>query len=81
MTALAGHLGLNIYSLSLGSAGMTDEALQSLMLTVPSRSLLLVEDVEAAFSRGLGADESQQQSQLTLSGLLNALDGVAAQEG
>ncbi len=60
---------------------MTDEALQSLMLTVPSRSLLLVEDVEAAFSRGLGADESQQQSQLTLSGLLNALDGVAAQEG
>lgn len=85
VTALAGHLGLNIYALSLGNAGMTDDALQSLMITVPPRSIVLVEDLEAAFSRGLGSDDGTPgdatASQLTLSGLLNALDGATSQEG
>lgn len=81
VTALAGHLGLNIYSFSLGNAGMTDDALQSLMITVPPRSIVLMEDLEAAFSRGLGGNGDSAASQLTLSGLLNALDGATSQEG
>lgn len=82
VTAVAGHLGLNIYALSLGSAGLTDDALQSLLLTVPPHSIVLIEDIEAAFSRGMGgAADAPSPSLLTLSGLLNALDGVSSQDG
>jgi chaperone BCS1 len=80
VTAIAGHLGLNIYALSLGSAGMTDDVLQTLMLSVPPRAIVLVEDIDAAFARGLGDGEGTA-SKLTLSGLLNALDGASSQEG
>ena len=79
-TAIAGELGLNIYSVALGSAGMNDEALVSLMLSVPKRALLLIEDVDAAFS-GVVGEEGKAKSRLSLSGLMNALDGVLAQQG
>jgi chaperone BCS1 len=49
------------------------------LFAVACRSILLLEDVDAAF-----IDRSAAQStggRLTFSGLLNAIDGVAAQEG
>ena len=80
--ALAGDLGLNIYSVSLGSFGMTDGALQNLMVSAPRRCILLVEDIDAAFrSIDDSEDVTPSKSKLTLSGLLNAIDGVISQEG
>ncbi|KAJ3566491.1 hypothetical protein NP233_g6980 [Leucocoprinus birnbaumii] len=60
-----------------------------------SRRIALVEDIDAAFTNSLSRDLPQEselnpsliqeqgtnRSHVTLSGLLNALDGVAAQEG
>jgi chaperone BCS1 len=72
VTALAGELRLAICVLSLSHRGLDDESLNSLLNTSPLRSIILLEDIDRAFT----AD-----SRVTMSGLLNALDGVAAQEG
>lgn len=51
-------------------------------MNAPERALLLLEDIDAALGRPV-ADEKGgvYHSPLTFSGLLNALDGVAASEG
>ncbi|TCD69055.1 hypothetical protein EIP91_008953 [Steccherinum ochraceum] len=104
--SLAGELGLDIYVVSLSSKGMSDNTLANLMGNVPSRCILLLEDLDAAFTRGISRDEKStgapigntsssssststsaknkeenDGSTLSLSGLLNSLDGVAAAEG
>lgn len=45
---------------------------------MPQRSLLLIEDVDAFFRE---RDAAHAQVKLSFSGFLNALDGVATQEG
>jgi chaperone BCS1 len=72
VTALAGELRLAICVLSLSNRGLDDESLNSLLNTSPLRSIILLEDIDRAFT---------SESRVTMSGLLNALDGVAAQEG
>ncbi|KZT68665.1 P-loop containing nucleoside triphosphate hydrolase protein [Daedalea quercina L-15889] len=103
--SLAGELGLDIYVISLSAKGMSDNMLATLMGNIPSRCILLLEDLDAAFTRGVSRDDtstgapstststssststaktkddSNDGSTLTLSGLLNSLDGVAAAEG
>ncbi|KAL1727393.1 hypothetical protein EV714DRAFT_253915 [Schizophyllum commune] len=104
--SLAGELGLDIYVVSLSSKGMSDNTLTTLMGHVPSRCILLLEDLDAAFTRGISRDanstgvpttttatvstskdannnnnDNNDGSTLSLSGLLNSLDGVAAAEG
>ncbi|KAI9453414.1 P-loop containing nucleoside triphosphate hydrolase protein [Lactarius psammicola] len=94
--SLAGELGLDIYVVSLSSKGMGDNTLTTLMGNVPSRCILLLEDLDTAFTRGISrgstltgaptaptkaAAEANDGSTLSLSGLLNSLDGVAAVEG
>lgn len=97
--SLAGELGLDIYVVSLSSKGMSDNMLTTLMGNVPSRCILLLEDLDAAFTRSVSRDststgaptvptastksskENSDGSTLSLSGLLNSLDGVAAAEG
>ncbi|KAI6023352.1 P-loop containing nucleoside triphosphate hydrolase protein [Pisolithus marmoratus] len=94
--SLAGELGLDIYVVSLSSKGMSDNTLTTLMSHVPSRCILLLEDLDAAFTRSVSRDSSStgvptsgtttnindsDGSTLSLSGLLNSLDGVAAAEG
>lgn len=71
--ALAGSLNLNICIISLQSKGINDDTLNHLLNIAPQRSILLLEDIDVAMQRGM--------SGVTLSGLLNALDGVAATEG
>merc|ERR1719388_443937 len=72
---------------------MTDLALLKLFSDAPPRGIILLEDVDAAFSEdGQAAaaakraekddkDARKQTARLTFSGLLNALDGIAGQEG
>ncbi|TFK20759.1 P-loop containing nucleoside triphosphate hydrolase protein [Coprinopsis marcescibilis] len=138
--ALAGYLQLDIYVVSLSASWISDSTLTSLMGRVPARCVVLLEDLDAAFTRSVSRDDEDEallaggsgggaggkngggggmdsgpQEQpssgfssfygtsggrrrgggrggrsgeylsdvntLSLSGLLNALDGVAASEG
>jgi mitochondrial chaperone BCS1 len=101
---------LDIYVISLSSSWISDSTLSTLMGRVPARCILLLEDLDAAFTRSVTRDKGQDQNgnelphgpeppppstsrrhrnkeqlsdvnTLSLSGLLNALDGVAAAEG
>ncbi|KAF8934312.1 hypothetical protein BGZ47_010428 [Haplosporangium gracile] len=76
--ALAGELGLNIYVVNLSSKNLTDDTLSELVADTPSRCLLLIEDVDAAFVQRTSKDAA---TGITFSGLLNSVDGVSAQEG
>ncbi|KAF9998511.1 hypothetical protein BGZ65_005997 [Modicella reniformis] len=78
--ALAGELEYNICILNLSERGLTNDRLNHLLTNLPERSIMLLEDIDAAFMK---RDKSQEgfQSMVTFSGLLNALDGVASAEG
>lgn len=76
--ALAGELDYNICILNLSENHLTDDRLNHLMNHVPDRSILLLEDIDAAFSDRKQTDEHGYHSGVTFSGLLNSLDGVAS---
>lgn len=78
--ALAGELDYNICILNLSENNLTDDRLNHLMNHIPERSVLLLEDIDAAFNKREQSDESGYTSGVTFSGLLNALDGVASAE-
>ncbi|KAJ5115627.1 hypothetical protein N7526_011508 [Penicillium atrosanguineum] len=76
---------MDIYVLSIPS--VNDLSLKTLFNGLPDRCVVLLEDIDAvgsALSRGLvagGSKESSDEGQgVTLSGLLNVLDGVGSQE-
>ncbi|KAJ3374458.1 hypothetical protein GGF31_007236 [Allomyces arbusculus] len=78
--ALAGELEYNICILNLSERGLTDDRLNHLMTVMPNRSILLLEDADAAFNKRSQTNDQGYVSGVTFSGLLNALDGVAAAE-
>lgn len=80
--ALAGHLDYNIAILNLSERGLTDDRLNHLLTIIPKGTLVLLEDVDAAFSnRRVQSDaDGYHGANVTFSGLLNALDGVASAE-
>ncbi|XP_039351761.1 mitochondrial chaperone BCS1 isoform X2 [Mauremys reevesii] len=84
ITALAGELEYGICLLSLSDRSLSDDRLNHLLSVAPQQSIILLEDVDAAFvSRDLAAENPtayQGMGRLTFSGLLNALDGVASTE-
>lgn len=78
--ALAGELDYNICILNLSENNLTDDRLNHLMNHIPERSILLLEDVDAAFNKREQSKEKGFTSGVTFSGLLNALDGVTSAE-
>lgn len=84
ITALAGSLDYSICVLNLSERGLSDDRLNHLLAVAPEQSIILLEDIDAAFmSRDLAAENPSVYAgmgRLTLSGLLNALDGVASAE-
>lgn len=78
--ALAGELDYDICILNLSENNLTDDRLNHLMNHIPQRSILLLEDIDAAFNKRTQTSEQGFQSGVTFSGLLNALDGVASAE-
>lgn len=76
--ALAGELRLNLCWLSLTNPKLNDQTISLLLQKTPARSLILIEDVDAFFTARQKQDD---RIEVSFSGLLNALDGVAAQEG
>ncbi|KAE9990230.1 hypothetical protein EG327_001657 [Venturia inaequalis] len=98
--ALAGVFGLDIYVLSLLDPYCNEDALVRLFSSVPSRCIVLLEDVDAAglkraddprLKKKLDGSEEEPEEKTTrppkpvaaisLSGLLNAIDGVSSSEG
>lgn len=98
--ALAGVFGLDIYVLSLLDPYCNEDALVRLFSSVPSRCIVLLEDVDAAglkraddprLKKKLKAEEEETEDKssrpakpvtaISLSGLLNAIDGVSSSEG
>ena len=76
--AAAGELNLSVAVLSLSNRLLSDEALRGLVDALPPATLLLIEDVDCVFKTERTTTE---QTGVTLSGLLNALDGVSSREG
>ena len=91
VSALAAHFGLSIYTVSL--ADFTDRSLMAAVNEVPANSVLLFEDIDCMRSSqsrtpetagGKTQPENKEGSSrngVTLSGLLNALDGFHAPNG
>ncbi|OCF75658.1 hypothetical protein I204_02950 [Kwoniella mangroviensis CBS 8886] len=106
--ALAAKLNLDIYLVNLGGKSLDDDKLQELLQACSGKCLLLMEDIDCAFTTKKPQDEEevhppqhpnspalanairnvqlpkfarQSKEGITLSGLLNALDGVASGEG
>ncbi|KAJ5111738.1 hypothetical protein NUU61_001368 [Penicillium alfredii] len=81
--SLAGEFELDIYTLQL--SGISDSKLMKLFAELPPHCIVLLEDVDAAgMGRRDDADTDQENnsgSGVTLSGLLNVVDGVSSQEG
>ncbi|KAL2144401.1 hypothetical protein VTI28DRAFT_9138 [Corynascus sepedonium] len=79
--ALAGELDYNVAMINLSEVGMTDDLLAQLLTQLPEKSILLLEDVDAALANRRQRDpEGYSGRTVTASGLLNALDGLAAGE-
>ncbi|MBM7067733.1 AAA family ATPase [Actibacterium sp. 188UL27-1] len=75
--ALASHLDRDIATIDLGRTNLSDDELREAMFSAPKGALLAMEDVDAVF-RERSADQARG---ISFSGLLNAIDGVGAQEG
>ncbi|MCJ1475491.1 hypothetical protein MMC13_004154 [Lambiella insularis] len=94
-SALAGVFGLDIYFVSLTDPDLTEAELSLLFSTLPQRCITLLEDIDAAGLKRTsvtGPDESSTvrfgragqgsnpHRSISLSGLLNVIDGVSSQE-
>ncbi|KAI7974034.1 hypothetical protein EIK77_000187 [Talaromyces pinophilus] len=82
--SVAGLYELDIYILNLSSLG--DSGLAKLFTQLPQRCVVLLEDVDAVGLDRKNASAKQTQTDATchgvsLSGLLNVIDGVGSQEG
>ncbi len=75
--ALAGELKMNVYMLMLSDSEMSDSRFNDLLAKVGDNSILLLEDVDCAFTNR----RKSNGKSLTFSGLLNGIDGVATPEG
>jgi chaperone BCS1 len=79
--ALAGELDFSVAMINLSEMGMSDDKLAALLTKLPKRTLLLLEDADAAFVNRRQRDaDGYSGATVTFSGLLNAMDGVAAGE-
>lgn len=83
--AVASELSLDICIMSISARNATDETVSRALLAAPAESIILLEDIDAAFPNR-PTDKSALNShalppKITFSGLLNALDGIASQEG
>jgi chaperone BCS1 len=78
--ALAGRYKRNLAILTPSHPEMTDDGLKAAVQRVPSKSIIVLEDVDAIFAEGRSKKDGDKSS-LTFSGVLNALDGVGASTG
>lgn len=77
--AIAGHFKRQVCYLSPAHPDMTDDNLRAAFQSVPSKSVIVLEDIDSLFSET--REGKVAASPLTFSGLLNAMDGIGAAEG
>ncbi|KAG2230782.1 hypothetical protein INT48_006804 [Thamnidium elegans] len=77
--AIANTLGLHVAFSSLSGIGGND-TLSSLMSDLPYNSIMVIEDIDHLFESVTDKTKATSSS-LTMSGLLNVLDGLQSQEG
>lgn len=77
-TALAAHFGLDVYYIGLSTL-RGDDNLLNLLAGVEPRSVLVIEDVDIAHASK--ARDDAGTTGVTLTGLLNALDGMLTPHG
>eukprot|EP01133_Synstelium_polycarpum_P013685 gene13685-16122_t len=73
--SIAGKFGLSISIMNM-SKGIHDGNIHSIIQKTPKETILVLEDIDAAFVKRKGRSDV-----LTFSGLLNALDGLASSDG
>lgn len=91
--ALASHFARPVYALNLGSIAGDDELIDAVS-EVPEHGILLIEDIDVAKAvvtrkpvetapvpARAGEAPKEERREVSLSGLLNALDGVFSREG
>jgi chaperone BCS1 len=78
VAAAAGELDLSVAVLSLDNKVMSDDSLRNLVNALPPAAVLLIEDIDCAFQ---AKRTTEQTAGVTMSGLLNAIDGVSSREG
>ena len=85
ITALAGELEYSICILNVGDWTLSDDRLLHFLVSTPPQSIILLEDIDAAFldrnAVKMQDPKYQGMSTVSFSGLLNALDGVVSSEG
>jgi len=87
--ALAGHFRIDLYMISLASKNLDDDTLTYLFNELPPKCIVLLEDIDSAGidreAQNLDTDSERERRRkkhiLSLSGLLNTIDGAASQEG
>jgi chaperone BCS1 len=89
--ALAGHFEIDLYIVSLASKNLDDDGLTHLFNELPPRCIVLLEDIDSAGidreiqnpGNSLDSEKEKQRKKFTisLSGLLNTIDGAASHEG
>ena len=77
--AIASALKMDIAILSLANSSLDDDDLCQLLSNCPVNSIVLIEDIDCVFVERKATED--KANKLTFSGLLNAIDGVAAGEG
>ncbi|CAG9956760.1 unnamed protein product [Clonostachys rosea f. rosea IK726] len=87
--SIAGALDMDIYAVTIPS--MDDQKLKDLFNALPNKCVVLLEDIDAAGATctrdsdpedsDSDGDTRSQKTTVTLSGLLNAFDGVSSKDG
>uniref|UniRef100_A0A914Q265 Mitochondrial chaperone BCS1 n=1 Tax=Panagrolaimus davidi TaxID=227884 RepID=A0A914Q265_9BILA len=84
IAALASTFGYGIAVLSLTTKFLTDTDLNFLLNNAPKKSFVILEDIDAAFKNREKTENDDKKntvdSSITLSGLLNAIDGITSSE-
>lgn len=78
IAAMANYLKFDVYDLQLGNL-TSDSDLRRLLLATANRSILVIEDIDCSVKvpdRQDGDESKRPIAQLTLSGLLNFIDGL-----
>ncbi|WOK98669.1 hypothetical protein Cni_G07381 [Canna indica] len=85
VAAMANHLKFDIYDLELAEV-YGNTTLRQLLVGMSNRSILVVEDIDCAIDLqkrddAAGSNENPDQEKITLSGLLNFIDGLWSTSG
>jgi len=91
--AVATEYQYPVYKITLSDMSMNDRTLSEAFSTIPEKSIVLLEDLDTAFIKGLDGNSSNinmvigqngvatQRECITYTGLLNVLDGIATAYG